>query len=82
MVDAENLILDENFMQPGVQNLRALKVGSEGLLHHDARPLYETGRGEQLDRRQSRVRRHAQIVKSLAVGAQMSLGALNRVRQR
>ena len=70
VVDAEDLLLGEDFMQPGVQRHRAGQIGAEGLFHDDAAALDETGFGQQPHRRQGGAGRHAQIVHATALAGQ------------
>ena len=69
VVDAEDLVLGEDLVQPGVERHGAREVGAEGLLHDDAAIADELGLGQQLHRRQRRVRRHAEIVHAAACPA-------------
>ena len=78
VVDPEDLLLGEEFMQPGVQRHRAGEIGAKGLLHDDAAALDETGFGQQPHRRQGGGRRHAQIVQATALAGQGSLGRIDR----
>jgi len=80
VVDPEDLLLGEDFMQPGVQRHRAGEIGAEGLLHDDAAALDETGFGQQPNRRQGGGGRHAQIVHTTVLaGALAGQGDLGRI---
>ena len=82
MVDAVDLLLGEDLVQPRIERDGALQVGAEGLLHDDARALDQAGRTQQAHRRQRRARGHAQVVQPAALGAQVLLGGLDRRAQR
>ena len=82
VVDSEDLLLGEEFMQPGVQRHGAGEIGAKGLLHDDAAALDKTGFGQQPYRRQGGGRRHAQIVHATALAGQGSLGRIDRRLQR
>ena len=82
MVDPEDLSLSEGFVQLGVQPDCAVQVVAEGLLHDDARTPHEVGRPEHVDHLERGLRRNAQVVQSMHVGAQRMLGFGHNVRQR
>ena len=73
MIDAKDLVLAEHLVQPRVERDRAREIGAERLFHDDARALDQTGIAQQTHRRQSRVRRNAQIVKPAALLAERLL---------
>ena len=74
VIDAEDLFLSEDLVEPTVERHCAGKVGAEGLFHHDPRALDELRVAEHLHRRERRVGRDAQVVESMAVGAELGLG--------
>ena len=81
VVDPEDLLFGEDFMQLGVQRHGAGQIGAEGLFHDDAAARDETGFGQQPHRRQGGTGRHAQIVHATALAGQRKLGRLDRVLQ-
>ena len=70
VVDAEDLLFGEDFVQLAVQRLCAGQIDAEGLFHDDAAALDETGLGQQPHRRQGGAGRHAQIVHATALAGQ------------
>src|SRR5262249_53317737 len=81
MVDAKDLVLGEDLVQPGVQRNRACEVSAERLFHDDPRPLDELGFSEQLDDPQGGVGRYAQVVQSPTVATQGLPGLLHRPQE-
>ena len=79
MVDAEDLVLGEHFVQRVVERDRALEIGAERLFHNDARALGEIGLAQHLDRRQRGVRRHAHVVDALGLLVEGLLRLLDRL---
>ena len=81
MVDAEDLLLREHFVQRLVQRHGAGKVGAEGFFHHDARTGHQARCGELLDGRQGGGRWHAQVVQTAAFDRQGFFRALDGFTQ-
>ena len=81
MVDAEDLLLREHFVQLRIEGAGARVVGAERLFHHDPRALDETGLTEHAHDGERRARRHAQVVQTPALRGERRLRALHRSSQ-
>jgi hypothetical protein len=82
MVDSEDLVFVEHFVQSAVQRNRARKIGAERLFHDDAGPLDQAGLAEQAHRGQGRIRRHAEVVEPAAFAVEDPFGLQYRCPER
>ena len=85
VVDAEDLALVEDLVQPVVEPARALEVGAEGLLHHDPRLLDQPGLVELAHDVERRLGRDAQVMQEVdrpAAPGQVGLGGTDRLGER
>ncbi len=73
VVDAEDLVLGKDLVQLGVERLGARQVGAERLLHDDASPIDEIGIAQYVHDIKRRLRRHAQVVQSTGLAAELVL---------
>ena len=78
MVDAENLIFAEDFVQFGVERHRAVEIDAERLLHDNVGALDKSRFSQKPHRRERGVGRHAEIMDAATLAAQRRLRALDR----
>src|ERR1035438_333213 len=62
VIDAKDRCLVENFMQSGIQRLRALKVAAEGLLDDDSRVVRASGFCEALHHAREQARGNGEVM--------------------
>ncbi|CAB4932763.1 unannotated protein [freshwater metagenome] len=82
VIDSIDLFFVEGLVQASVQVDCALQIGSERLLHDDARSLDQVCGGERIHYGQCSSRRNRQVVQPLGVASEFDLGLGYRGTQR
>jgi hypothetical protein len=82
MIDAEDLLFAEHFVQPAVEFRGALEIRAEGLFHDDARAFHEAGFAEGAHCGQRGVRRHAEVMQAATLTGERLLRLLHRCLER
>src|SRR4029077_16958196 len=73
MVDPEDLLFLEYLVQARIERHGARQIGAERLFHDDAGSIDEIRFAEGPDRRERRIRRHAQVVEAPALPGESRL---------